>query len=78
MSVKNYSYHGPTSSVTLSDGDEHSLFDGKTYPLPENNPFVASLVRQRRLKEVKVKQAETKPAKAPKPQKPKDEQEKKS
>lgn len=75
MSVKKYSYHGPTSSVTLSEGDEHSLFDGKTYTLPENNPFVASLVRQRRLKEVK---AEPKSTKSTRTKKTNDEQEKKS
>jgi len=62
--LKKYIYSGPTSSVTLSEGDEHSLFDGKTYDLPPDNLFVASLIRQRRLKEVPGK--ENKPAKAKK------------
>ncbi|MBF2055107.1 MAG: hypothetical protein IGS03_16785 [Candidatus Sericytochromatia bacterium] len=73
MSVKTYTYHGPTTSVTLADGTEHNLFDGKACSLPEDNPFVASLVRQRRLKEAPAApQAEPKPPrkKAPKKARP--------
>lgn len=70
MPLKNYRYHGPTSSVTLSKGDEHSLFDGKVYALPSDNPFVESLVRQRRLKEApekpEAKSNQVKPAQAKK------------
>lgn len=51
--MKKYTYNGPSSGVTLADGREVLLWDGKIYDLPDAHPYVQSLVDQRRLTEVK-------------------------
>ncbi len=68
MPVNTYKYHGPPSGVTLTTGQEFTLFDGKNYDLPDDNPWVQSMVRQRRL-------IEAPPQPQPKPTKPKKEKE---
>lgn len=48
-----YRYTGPTSGVTLKDGSEVMLFDGKEISLPEDNGYVKTLIARRHLTEIK-------------------------
>jgi len=54
MAKKTYLYSGPLSGVTLDSGEEVMLHPGKEVPLPEDNPYVQSLVAQRLLTETKT------------------------
>lgn len=47
MAKKTYLYSGPLSGVTLDNGEEVMLHPGKEVTLPEENPYVQSLVAQR-------------------------------
>lgn len=60
--MKNYTYSGPPSGVTLSNGQEVLLFPGKAYALPESNAWVQAQVKLTHLTEVAPKTA-AKPAK---------------
>jgi len=51
--MKNFMYHGPVSSVTIGN-QNHLLHPGKTYSLPEDNEYVATLAAQKILVPVPV------------------------
>lgn len=50
MADQTFTYHGPTSGVTLLQEDgttrEVMLFDGYSVPLPAEHPHVAALIAQ--------------------------------
>ena len=48
---KTYTYIGPLTGATLSDGRDVMLISGLDSILPPDDPYVASLVSQGRLQE---------------------------
>ncbi len=73
MPVENYLYIGPTSGVTLDNGDEKMLFTGKPYPFDTEHQYTQVLKKMRYLKPVAVATSEpeqdVKPGVKPKPSK---------
>jgi hypothetical protein len=51
---KIYTYTGPATGITLSDGREAMLHPGQDVALPADDPYVLALVAQKRLKESKA------------------------
>ncbi len=51
---KSYTYTGPTTGITLSDGREVILHPGQDVTLPADDPYVSALVAQQRLQEPKA------------------------
>lgn len=62
-----YRYSGPISTVTLEGGREVTWFPGKTYSdLPPGNRYIAGLIANRVLVEVKASPKPAAPAKSTK------------
>ncbi len=55
--MKNYTYSGPPSGVSLDNGQDVLLFPGKVYALPESNAWVQAQVKLTHLTEVAPKAA---------------------
>lgn len=64
--MASYTYSGPPSGATLSNGREVLFYDGKSYDLPADNEYVQSLVAQKRLAPTKTPANQAKTTKAPK------------
>jgi hypothetical protein len=48
-----YTYNGPNSGITLSDGKEILLFSGAEIELPEDNEYTKTLLALGYLQEIK-------------------------
>lgn len=52
--MASYTYSGPPSGATLSNGREVLFYDGKSYDLPADNEYVQALLEQKRLAPAKA------------------------
>lgn len=57
-----YTYTGPSTGITLSDGREVMLHPGQDVALPADDPYVLALSAQQRLKESKAQPTTSKEA----------------